>query len=132
VINTSLRNDPYIWQQDEQVIEPPHLPLTFILRTDAVPLLSSGDGRWIARVYDTLSETEGLLIFEDSMEVAYLTADEAISTIGYFIREANTLLAACDVTRSEGHARTVDQVRSMWWVEETRKARAILGIEVQS
>ena len=131
-MNTALRNDTSTRQQDEQVIEPPHLPLTFILRTDAMPLLSSGDGRWIARVYDTLSETEGLLIFEDDTEVAYLTADEAISTTGYVIREANTLLAVCDVTRSESHARTVDQVRSMWWAEETRKARAILGIEVQS
>ena len=131
-MNTALSKDRYTQQQDEQVIEPPRLPHNFILRTEAQPLLSSGDGRWIACVYDTLSETQGLLIFEDDMEVAYLTADEAISTTGYFIREANTLLSACDVTYSESHARTVDQVRSMWWAEETRKARAILGIEVQS
>ncbi len=130
-MNTILGNAIPTWQQDEQVIEPPRLPHTFILKAEAVPLLSSGDGRWIARVYDTLSETEGLLIFEDDTEVAYLTADEAISTTGYLIREANTLLAVCDVTRSESHARTVDQVRSLWWAEETRKARAILGFEVQ-
>jgi len=120
-----------VWQQDEQMdpIPPPQLPPGFVLKAEAIPLLGIYDGRWIARVYHSLSATEGLLIFEDQEEVVYLTADEAISSLAYFIREAAVLLPLCNVTRSDTHARTLEHLQTLWWMEEKHKARVVLEID---
>ncbi|MBA2676815.1 MAG: hypothetical protein H0U76_00210 [Ktedonobacteraceae bacterium] len=119
----------YAWQQDVAVnpIEPPQLPADFILMTDAQPLITALDVRWVARVFDKQSGTEGLLIYEDNREVAHLTADETIGMLSYLIREASALLPVCDPTISAAHAQTMEQLRSLWWMEETRKARAVLA-----
>ena len=119
----------YAWQQDQLVnpVEPPRLPDDFILMTDAQPLLSALDGRWVARVFDTQSDTEGLLVYEDNRTVAHLTADEMVGMLTYIIREAASLLSVCDPTLSEAHVQTMEQLRSLWWMEETRKARAVLA-----
>jgi len=126
---TTLSKIP-VWQQDEQVdpIPPPQLPPDFVLKAEAIPLMSVNDGRWIVRVYHSLSATEGLLIFEDQEEVVYLTPDEAISSLAYFIREAAVLLPLCDTTRSEEHLRTIHRLYNLWLVEEKHKARAVLEI----
>lgn len=124
----------YIWQQDQSVspIEPPRLPDDFILMTDAQPLLSALDGRWVARVFDTQSDTEGLLVYEDNRTVAHLTADETIGMLTYIIREAAALLSVCNPTLSEAHAETITHLRSLWWAQEAHKARTLLAtIETQ-
>ena len=119
----------YAWQQDVATnpIEPPQLPADFILMTDAQPLITALDVRWVARVFDKQSGTEGLLIYEDNREVAHLTADEIVGMLSYLIREASALLPVCDPTISATHAQTMEQLRSLWWTEETRKARAVLA-----
>ncbi len=119
-----------VWQQDEQVspIAPPQLPPHFVLKAEAIPLMSVNDGRWIARVYHSLSATEGLLIFEDQEKVVYLTPDEAISSLAYFIREAAVLIPLCDATLSQTHLRTIQNLYALWLMEEKHKARAVLAI----
>ncbi len=119
----------YAWQQDPSVspVEPPRLPADFILMTDAQPLLSALDGRWVARVFDTQSDTEGLLVYEDNRAVAHLTADEMVGLLTYIIREAAALLSVCDPTLSEAHAETITYLRSLWWAQEAHKARAFLA-----
>ncbi len=126
---TTLSKIP-VWQQDEQgdPIPPPQLPPDFILRAEAIPLMSVNDGRWIARVYHSLSATEGLLIFEDQEKVVYLTPDEAISSLAYFIREAAVLIPLCDATLSQTHLRTIQNLHALWLMEEKHKARAVLAI----
>lgn len=129
-ISTSMLQTATIWQERQGVrsLEQPRLPSDFVLTAQAMPLLTPNDGRWIARVFHIPSESEGLLIFEDQYEVVYFTSDEIVTSVAYTIREVPALLATCDVTFSDAHARTVDHLRSVWWKEETRKARAILGI----
>ena len=107
--------------------EMPCVPYGYTLRATPAPLISAADGRWIGRaVYDE-SGDEGMLFYEDALKVAFLTADEVAMSLAYFLGEAWTLIPEMDVTLSPLHAQAVDHLRSLWWQEETRKARALMN-----
>lgn len=110
---------------DEAVtfLAPPHVPFGFVLRAEPAPLLTAKDGRYIVRAAEEESESEGLLIYEDYRTVAFLTADEAAAYLMYFIKEGWNLLPNIDLALSHVHAQAVEHMRSLWWLEETRKTR---------
>ena len=95
------------------------LPEGFILMTDAQPLLSVLDCRWIAHVFEIQSGTEGLLLYEDNREVAHLTADETIGMLPMLFVRRVLSCPVCDPTISAAHAQTMEQLRSLWWMQET-------------
>lgn len=106
-------------------------PSGYTLRAIPAPLISSTDGRWIARaVYDE-SGDEGTLIYEDAQAMLFLTADEVAMQVAYLTCEAWNLIPGVDTTLSEAHARAIEVLRSLWWLEETRKARALLHVDQQ-
>ena len=118
-----------MWQQDalEHPFVPPLLPAGYVALTDAVPLLSVHDGRWIVRVFHPESGTEGVLLYEDDVEIAHLIAEEVVALVSYIAREAEPLLAICDSSLRATHEQTVMALRSLGRMEEVRKARAVLA-----
>jgi len=111
---------------DEPVlcIEPPQVPFGFEARSTPAPLISAADGRWIVRAADEESGNEGILVYEDSRAIVFMTADEVAMYLAYLIREGWNLIPEIDFSLSEAHAQAGEQMRSLWWLEETRKARA--------
>ena len=122
---SSLMQDeePRVWGKEEDIL----VPCGYSLRAAPAPLISANDGRWIARVVDVESGSEGILIYEDRHAIVFLTADEVVTQLAYFIREAWNLIPEVDTTLSETHAQMIEHMRSMWWIEETRKARAVVN-----
>lgn len=123
----STNNQRPIWQEENgEGNEFPLVPVRYTLRAAPVPLISANDGRWIARVVHEESDDEGILIYEDDHEIIFLTADETAMSLAYLLREAWNLIPEVNPTLSTLHARAVEQMRSLWWMEETRKARALV------
>ena len=100
--------EPLLSQEQEQA----QLPVGFVPLAAPMLLLTPGDGRYIARVYAEDYQTDGILVYEDGLEVAFFSADEAIIQAMYILREAWQLLPACDPTMSPAHADAVEYVRS--------------------
>lgn len=121
-------NEGQGWQDEGAVeeIQEPCVPLGYSLRAAPAPLISVNDGRWIARASYDESGEEGILIYEDAQAMLFLTADEVAMQIAYLMREAWNLIPEVDTTLSEAHTRAIEVMRSLWWFEETRKARAVV------
>lgn len=115
--------------QDKPVlcIEPPQVPFGFEVRAAPAPLISAADGRWIVRAADEESGNEGILVYEDSRAIVFMTADEVAMYLAYLIREGWNLIPEIDLALSEAHAQAGEQMRSLWWLEETRKSRALVN-----
>lgn len=63
-------------------VEPPRLPSGYIqMAEEVIPLLSHDDGRWIARVLETSSLQQGMLIFEDQHKIVFVSAEESATVL---------------------------------------------------
>jgi len=92
--------------------EQAQLPVGFVQLAAPMLLLTPGDGRYIARVYAEDYQTDGVLVYEDRLEVAFFSADEAIIQAMYILREAWQLLPACDPMVSPAHADAMEYIRA--------------------
>ncbi len=128
---TTTNNKILVWPEDKESQEFPLVPVGYTLSAMALPLISAADGRWIARAVHDESGDEGILIFEDDHVIIFLTADEVAMHVAYLLREAWNLIPAIDLTLSPLHAQAVERMRSSWWIEETRKARAFVTSDQQ-
>ena len=97
--------EPLLSQEQAQ------LPVGFVQLAAPMLLLTPGDGRFIARVYAEDYQTDGILVYEDCLEVAFFSADEAVIQAMYILREAWQLLPACDPTISLNHADAMEYIR---------------------
>lgn len=110
-------------------IEPPRVPFGFLVRSEPAPLFTAKDVRWVVRAIDEeCGNAEGILIYEEDRVVAFLNADEVAAYLFYLSKEGWNLISECTPALSEAHTQGVELLRSMWWMQETRKARALLGI----
>lgn len=128
---TTTQRTPTTYDESGETIGPPHLPEGFLLRGEPTPLLSVRDERWIALVLDCISDSVGLLVYEDTRKVAFLCASEAVGMLVCLIQEGWTLLPDCNASLSPGHKRAGEYLRDLGWKEETRKAKAFLGMTLQ-
>ena len=113
---TTMTNQREIVRQDEDaanvcLAEQVQLPVGFVQLAAPMLLLGPGDGRYIVRVYAEDYQTDGILVYEDCLEVAFFSADEAVIQAMYILREAWPLLAACDPTISLAHADAMQYIR---------------------
>ena len=117
---------PYAWQHEANVatpVEPPAVPHGFVARAASMPLISPQDGFYLARVVEEESSEEGILFYEGSREVVFLSDQESAACLLYLLREARSLLSTSSL---ELQAQMREQLRSLWWEEETRKTRAFV------
>ncbi len=120
-MTTPMNNEGERWQDND-----PCVPIGYSLKAAPAPLISAADGRWIARASYDESGDEGILIYEDAQAMLFLTADEVAMQVAYLMREAWNLIPDCDPALSEAHSRAIEQMRSLWWMQETRKARVLV------
>ena len=123
---------PYAWQHEANVaqpVEPPAVPHGFVARAAAMPLVSPQDGFYLARVVEEESSEEGILFYEGSREVVFLSDREGAACLLYLLQEARSLLSTSSL---ELQAHLHEQLRSLWWAEETRKTRAVVDAHFAS
>ena len=123
---------PYAWQHEANVatpVEPPPVPHGFVARAASMPLISPQDGFYVARVAEVESDAEGILFYEGSREVVFLSDREGAACLLYLLQEARSLLSTSSL---ELQAHLHEQLRSLWWAEETRKTRAVVDAHFAS
>ena len=107
----------------------PRLPKGFIAASKAVPLMGVLDTWWIVPVHSQTNDLDGLLIFEDRIEIVFLTAEEALTIGALVLEQLTTLLQHCglDYLERSIHSDDVKMLVSAWWRKETNKTRTLVS-----